>query len=66
MSVKYPRVFVRLTGADGNAHAVVGQVRHALRMARIPQSEINVFSAEALSGDYDKLLRTCMAWVNVT
>jgi len=63
--VKYPNITVKLIGEDGNAFAVLGAVKKALRKANIPQEEINGFFAEATTGDYDNLLRVCMAWVNV-
>jgi len=31
----------------------------------LPQSEINAFMADAMSGDYDHLLATCMRWFEV-
>lgn len=63
---KYPNVSVKLTGSDGNAFFVMGKVGAALRKAKVPQAEIQAFQQEATSGNYDKLLQTCMAWVNVS
>ena len=65
-SVKYPSVKVRLTGSDGNAFAVLGKVVDAMRAKGVPAEEISAFKTEAMSGDYDNLLATCMRWVNVT
>lgn len=65
MEVKYPDVFVELVGQDGNAFFILGRVSKALRSAGVPQSEINEFHKEATSGDYNHLLQTVMAWVNV-
>ncbi|WP_296203920.1 hypothetical protein [uncultured Hyphomicrobium sp.] len=62
---KYPDITVELTGSDGNAFAVLGKVRKALRQAGLRDDEIKKFSDEAMAGDYDHLLRTCMRWVNV-
>jgi len=39
-------------------------VTAALRKAGL-KDEIPEFTAEAMSGDYDALLRTCMRWVDV-
>jgi hypothetical protein len=63
---KYPDVTVELTGSDGNAFAIMGKVSKALRRAGIPQDELAAFTAECTSGDYDHLLQTCFAWVDVS
>jgi len=63
---KYPHIKVRLTGKDGNAFAVLGNVKQALRKAKIPQEEISQFMNEAMSGDYSHLLGTCMKWVSIS
>jgi hypothetical protein len=62
-SPKYPNVTVALTGQDGNAFMILGRVRQALRRARVPENEVEAFTAEATSGDYDRLLMTVMRWV---
>lgn len=64
-NVKYPNITVRLIGKDGNAFSILGIMLRALRTARIPEEEVDNFRADAMSGDYDHLLRTCMQWVNV-
>jgi len=58
-------VRVPLIGQDGNAFAVIGSVQRALRKAGAPKEEINQYLKEAMSGDYDNLLRTTMDWVEV-
>jgi hypothetical protein len=63
-AIRHPEVVVRLTGGDGNAFAVLGAVRRALREAG-HADEVDEFFAEATSGDYDTLLRTCMRWVTI-
>ena len=65
MEPKYPNVVVQLSGQDGNAYAILGAVRKQMRRAQIPDSEIRAFSEEATSGDYDHVLQTAMAWVDV-
>ncbi len=65
MSVKYPEIEVQLTGKDGNAFAILGNVKAALRRGKVPQEEIDTFLEEATSGDYGHLLVTCMNWVEV-
>lgn len=62
---KYPDVQVQLTGGDGNAFVIVGRVSAALRKAGASDEAIVEFRDEAMSGDYDKVLRTCMEWVDV-
>jgi hypothetical protein len=63
--VKYPDTIVRLVGKNGNAFAILGAVKKALREDGVPQGEIDKFLEEASSGDYDHLLQTCLKWVNV-
>lgn len=64
--IKYPEVEVQLVGRDGNAFAILGAVSRALRKAGVSRDEINEFNDEAMSGDYDNLLRVCMKWVEVS
>jgi hypothetical protein len=66
MDVKYPEIEVQLSGEDGNAFMLIGLVSRSLRRAGVSSSEIEVFSNEAMSGDYDNVLRTCMRWVSVS
>lgn len=66
MDTRHPEVEVQLIGEDGNAFAIMGRVLNALRRAGISEEEIDVFRAEAMSGDYDHLLLTVMRWVEVT
>jgi hypothetical protein len=68
-SSKYPNVSVQLSGQDGNAFAILAACRKAARRAKVPQisqEEIELFTAEAMSGDYNHLLATCMAWFDVS
>lgn len=62
---KYPDIFVQLTGEEGNAFYILGVVQRALKKAGIAADEVKEFMAEAMSGDYDHLLQTAMAWVDV-
>ncbi len=61
---RFPNVTVQLSGEDGNGFFIAARVRMALERAghRDAASE---FFGEALSGDYDHLLQTCMKWVDV-
>lgn len=62
---KHPEIQVSLIGQDGNAWSIIGIVQKAMRRGGVSQEEITQFQQEALSGDYDHLLQTAMAWVNV-
>jgi hypothetical protein len=62
---KHPEITVKLVGGDGNALAIIGSVVRAMRTARLTDEEIRQFRDEAMSGDYDHLLQTCMAWVEI-
>lgn len=66
MQPKYPNVAVQLSGYDGNAFAIMAKVKSALEKGGASQDEIETYLAESMSGDYDNLLRTAMAWVNVS
>ena len=63
--VKYPEVTAELIGGDGNAFAILGGVSKALRQAGATPEQIAEFRTEAMAGDYDHLLATAMAFVNV-
>jgi hypothetical protein len=59
----HPSVSVQLSGEDGNAMFIIGRVSRALRRAGVdPADYVN----EAMSGDYDNVLRTSMKWVDVS
>ena len=51
---------VKLVGEDGNAFVILGKVKDALRRGGQPKEFIDAFLKEAMSGDYDHLLCTCM------
>jgi hypothetical protein len=63
--IKYPEITVKLLGKDGNAFSILGAVAKELKLSKVPKSEIDAFMEEAMSGDYNKLLSTCMSWVTV-
>ena len=64
MEPKFPEVVVKLVGNDGNAFAIVGRVRGALRKAGY-RDEAEAYMKAAFSGDYDNLLRLSMEYVTV-
>jgi hypothetical protein len=63
---KYPQVVVNLSSHDGNGFFIASTVRRELyKQAGVRDAERQEFWEEALSGDYDHLLQTCMRWVTV-
>ncbi len=66
MEIKFPHVKVQLTDQDGNAFAVMGAVIGAMRRAKVSNADIALYKAEAMSGDYDHLLRVSMATVDAS
>ena len=58
-------VKVQLTGEDGNAFFIIGRVTKAMKHAKVEKETIDAFTKEAMSGDYDNVLRTCMKYVEV-
>jgi hypothetical protein len=61
---KYP-VSVQLSGNDGNAFAIMGAVKSALKKAGASPDELSQYVSDSMSGDYDNLLRVAMEWVEV-
>ena len=62
---KYENIEVQLSGEDGNAFSILARVRKALRDGDAPESDVEQFTKDATSGDYDHLLETCFRWVKV-
>ena len=56
---------VRLDGEDGNAFAILGKVRRAMREAGVDRGVIADYAKEAMAGDYDDLLQVTMEYVEV-
>ena len=65
MEPKFPHIKVTLVGADGNAFCILGKMQRELRKAKVSPDDVRLFMKEAMSGDYDHLLQTCMKWVDV-
>lgn len=55
---------VKLVGEDGNAFYILGVTIDALKKAGM-EKEADEYQKEAISGDYDHLLRTTMEYVEV-
>jgi len=62
---KYPDVEVQLSGEDGNAFMMIGKTRSALKRHGVSDEEIEQFSTEATSGDYNNVIATIGRWVEV-
>ena len=63
--MKYPQVKVELVGQDGNAFSILGRCQKAARKAGLTPEQIDEWRKEAMSGDYDNLLRVCVEYFNV-
>ncbi len=56
---------VKLVGEDGNAFAIMGRVKKALRRAGADKEYIDKYLKEATVADYSYLLTVSMEYVNV-
>lgn len=65
-TTRYPEIEVELTGRDGNAFFIISRVRSALKKAFVSDRDIEFFTEEAMSSDYDHVLQTVMAWVSTS
>lgn len=62
---RYPDITVQLSGMSGNAAGIIGRTQRALERAGVTEAEIDQFTNEATSGDYDHVIQTVMRWVGV-
>jgi hypothetical protein len=60
---KYPAI-TAVISTDGNAMAIMGAVTKAMKRGGVPAEDIDAYFTEATSGDYDKVIRTSMQYVN--
>jgi len=58
------KIKVKLVGTDGNAFAIIGKVREALKKGGHADLAAE-FTKEAMSGDYAHVLQTCFEYVDV-
>jgi len=73
-TTKYPEIEVEISGQNGNAFVIIGLVKKALEKGlaernmhpREIQAECDKFYVEATSGNYNKLLQTCIKWVTIS
>ena len=56
---------VKLIGQDGNAFAIMGNIKRALKHAGADKEYIDEYLKEATSGDYNHLLIVSMKYVHV-
>jgi len=61
---KFPDVTVKLVGSNGNAFAILGKTKGALKQAGHRQAA-EEYMKEATAGNYDNLLQVTMEYVNV-
>ena len=64
--MKDERPRLNLVGHDGNAFNVLGLARRAAKEAEWSQEKIDQFMKEAMAGNYDNLLATCMKHFDVS
>jgi hypothetical protein len=57
-----PAEDVELAVLDGNALVLIGAVRSGLRRAGNSPEVLKAFSEEAMSGDYQHVIQTCVAY----
>ena len=55
---------VKLVGEDSNAFSLLGVVTRAMKRTGY-EEHVEEFRKEAMGGDYDHLLQTCMKWVEI-
>ena len=60
-----PKPQVKLVGENGNAFLILGKCVEAMRKAKCSKDHIAKFQEEAMSGDYDNLLRTAMYYCDI-
>jgi hypothetical protein len=59
------KITVPLSAGDGNAFAIMGAVKSALKKAGATPEELTEYMNDSMSGDYDHLLRVACQWVEV-
>lgn len=63
MEPKFPHVTVKLTEMDGNPFLIMTRVRRAMKDANVAKEDIDAYTADATSGNYDHLLQVTMQTV---
>lgn len=57
---------ITLSGEDGNAFFIIGRARGIMRLAEVDPEVIDAYTNEAMSGDYENVLRTTMRYMEVS
>lgn len=57
---------LKLVGEDGNVFFILGKAVREAKRAGWSIEKIEKFKKEAMSGDYDHALQTCMDYFEVT
>ena len=53
-----------LIGIDGNAYAIMGYTKNAMKCEGFDKSEIDEMLSQAMSSDYDNLLMVCGEYID--
>ena len=53
-----------LVGVDGNAYALMGYTRQAMKENGFTKDEIDLMLEDAKSGDYYHLIAVCDTWID--
>ncbi len=61
-----PKPEIGLLGEDGNAFAILGAARKAMRRNGWSDEEIKQYTTEATAGDYDHLLQVTLQYCEVS
>jgi len=56
---------VQIIGEDGNAFVILSKVKNAMKKHGCDKEHIEKYMEEAMSGDYDHLLRVTMEYCDV-
>ena len=64
--MKDERPRLELVGQNGNAFNVLGLAKRAAKKAEWSEEKLDAFMKEAMSGNYDHLLQTCMEHFDVS
>ena len=52
-----------LVGVDGNAYALMGYTQRAMKENGFDKADIDVMLKDAMSSDYNNLIRVCDSWI---
>jgi hypothetical protein len=63
--VRPNRPKVKLIGRNGNAFAILGACKDAMKRAHFEEKDRKVILDEMMAGDYNHLLRTAMKYFDV-